>query len=227
MVTVGPGKGVRFAVFADDGRRSMAWTVWTSRHTLDAYLTARPLGGTWKISLHQSGSWQSGFTGELLATTSLDIPSRHLDRWQQPQEFAPGMRRSVQVVIPDAELRRWPDGVTDDKPVTVVPAPGAGHAACVEFIFLAAQPTRLEILDAAVDVAALMGHDGSMLRVVSRQVPWTPADAEWLRVGKEATRASIDPQVLLRQRTPRGILLGKLVDGMRFAVDYAGDLDSR
>jgi hypothetical protein len=131
---VGPGRHVRFAVVADDGRRSMAWAVWTNRRTLDAYLDVRPLSGRWKISLHQSGSGQSGLTKEWAETMAPDRPSRHFDLWQRPEEFAPGTRRSVQLVIPDTELRRWPAGVADDKPLAVrVTAPGVGHAACIEF----------------------------------------------------------------------------------------------
>jgi hypothetical protein len=88
----------------------MAWTVWTSPNTLDAYITVRPMRGGWKISLHKSGSWQSGFTAERFATTAPDVPSRHWDIWERPDEFAPGMRRGVHLMFPDTELRRWPDG---------------------------------------------------------------------------------------------------------------------
>jgi hypothetical protein len=117
-VTAGPGERVRFAVFAPDGRRSMAWTVGTTRRTRDVYVTARPLGGTWKMSLHQSGRWNSGLTAERAVAMAPPIPDRHWDQWQQPAEFAPGIRRSVELVFPDVELRGWPAGLTDDKPVT-------------------------------------------------------------------------------------------------------------
>jgi hypothetical protein len=224
-VTVGPGRSVRFAVLADDGRRSMAWTVWTSKRTLDAYLTVRPLSGRWKFSLHQSGSWQSGVTREW--ASAVDLASRHLDRWQRPDEFAPGMRRSVQVVVPDAELRQWPAGVTDDKPPMVaVPAPGVGHAACIEFVFMAGRPPMLlEFQEPVFDVAALVLCDGSAVRVVSRQAAWTKADDDWLVVHKKALLATADPEMLFTLRAPRGLLAGHHEDGSRFVVDVAGDLD--
>jgi hypothetical protein len=226
---VGPGRHVRFAVIADDGRRSMAWAVWTNRRTLDAYLDVRPLSGKWKISLHQSGSWQSGMTKEWAETMAPDLPSRHFDLWQRPEEFAPGTRRSVQVVIPDTDLRRWPAGVTDDKPLAVtVTAPGVGHAACIEFIFMPSSPPDVALVFAepAVDIAALSFHDGSMLRLVSRQIPWMTVDVEWLLTQKTAMLSRIDPETLINARAPRGIITGKHDHGMRFAVDVTGDLDS-
>ena len=108
QVFLDPGKPLRFAVFADDGRRSIGWTLWTGRHTRDVYLTARPLRGLWKMSFHQSGSWHSGLTEELVAAAALPIPSRHLDTWKMPDELAEGVQRSVELVFPDSELRPWP-----------------------------------------------------------------------------------------------------------------------
>jgi len=110
---VGPGKFVRLAVIDEAGRRSTTWNVWTSRHTLDAYITARPQGGRWKVSLHASGSWQHGFTVET-ATLTARLPSRHLDIWQRPDEFAPAMRRGYKCGHPVGGRLRdaWPNEST-------------------------------------------------------------------------------------------------------------------
>jgi hypothetical protein len=223
-VTAGPGGRVRFAVFAPDGRRSMAWTVGTTRRTRDVYITARSLGGTWKMSLHQSGRWNSGLTAERAVAMAPPIPDRHWDQWQQPAEFAPGIRRSVELVFADVELRRWPAGLTDDKPVTVIPAPGDGYAACVDFIFLApGPPLRLDI-DQAFNVAAIDLHDLTKLSVVAHQIPWVAEDVEWLLVAKRAMVDSLNPAVIRAARAPRTILMGKHTDDPRFVVDYAPDL---
>jgi hypothetical protein len=222
--TAGPGGRVRFAVFAPDGRRSMAWTVGTTRRTRDVYITARSLGGTWKMSLHQSGRWNSGLTAERAVAMAPPIPDRHWDQWQQPAEFAPGIRRSVELVFADVELRRWPAGLTDDKPVTVIPAPGDGYAACVDFIFLApGPPLRLDI-DQAFNVAAIDLHDLTKLSVVAHQIPWVAEDVEWLLVAKRAMVDSLNPAVIRAARAPRTILMGKHTDDPRFVVDYAPDL---
>ena len=224
-VSVGPGGRVRFAVFAPDGRRSMAWTVGTTRRTRDVYVTARPLGGTWKMSLHQSGRWNSGLTAERAGAMASPIPDRHWDRWQAPAELAPGIRRSVELLFPDVELRRWPAGLTDDKPVTRIPAPGDGYAACVDLIFMApGPPLRLLDIDDVFSVAAIDLHDLTKLSIVARRIPWVAEDVEWLLVAKRSMLASLNPAVIRTTRAPRAILIGKHTDDLRFVVDYAPDL---
>jgi hypothetical protein len=221
-VTAGPGGRVRFAVFGADARRSMAWTVWTARNTPDVYVAARPLGGYWKMSLHASGHWHSGLAEGLAVAFTGGTPKN--DRWLQPAEFAPGVRRGVQLVFPDVELRHWPPGATDDKPVIPIPAAGDGYATCVELIFMAPGPAlRLEI-DDAFNVAAIDLNDKTRLWVVARRLPWTAEDVEWLLVAKRAMLARVDPAVLRTALNPRSLLIGKLADDLRFAVDYAVDL---
>jgi hypothetical protein len=58
---IDPGGTLRFAVTAEDGRRSADWRVWTARNSDDIYVAARQVVGDFKVSLHQSGSWQHGF----------------------------------------------------------------------------------------------------------------------------------------------------------------------
>jgi hypothetical protein len=87
-------------------------------------------------------------------------------------------------------------------------------------------PMRLEFQEPVFDVAALALHDGSALRVVSREAPWTAADAEWVLVHKKEMLATANPEMLRALRAPRGMLVGYHADGIRFFVDVAGDLDS-
>lgn len=228
QVTVQPGGLVRLAVFADDGRRSTTWNVWTSKHTLDVYMTARPHGSHWKVSLHETGSWHHGFTAEA-SLMAAGLPSRHLDRWQQPAEFGPGARHGFRLVIPDAELRRWPAGVTERRNPTVtrVPAPGAGNAAYIEFVIVAGDPPMLiDFVNPVFDIAALARTDGSAMRVVSRLVRWPREAEEWLRPYKSAALSAADPDMLRRAGAPRLMFLGTEADGTRFAVDSAADLES-
>ena len=200
----------------------MAWTVGTTRRTRDVYLTARPLGGTWKMSLHESGHWHSGFTSELAVPVVTPIPEH--DRWQLPEDFAPGVRRSVELVFPDVELRHWPAGVTDNKPVTRIPAPGDGYAACVEVLFMDPGPPLQVEIDDAFNVALIELQDRTRLWIVARRTPWVAEDFAWLLVAKKALLARVDPPVLAAARVPRAILIGKHADGRRFAVDHAADL---
>jgi hypothetical protein len=144
----------------------MAWKAWISRRTRDVYVVARPFGGTWKMSLHESGFWHSGLAAKGLAIMPAPLPP--YDRWQAPADFTPGVRRSVELVFPDVELRPWPAGLTDNKPVVAIPAPGEGHATCVELIFLAPEPPlRLEI-DDAFSVGEINMSDLTKLCVLAR-----------------------------------------------------------
>ena len=187
----------------------MTWTVWTSRHTLGAYLTTRPMAGTMKMSLHHSGSYQIGFTNEKFSELALDLPSRHLDIWSWPEPFAPGMRRSVELVIPDRELRRLAAGtIADPKLVARIPTPGAGYAACIEFVFMADQPVPLVFDEPVFDVASLATHDRSAVRVIARQIEWELVDVQWLIESKKNMLDRMDPEVLRRAHNPRGLLYG-------------------
>jgi hypothetical protein len=221
-LVVGPGKAVRFAVVADDGRRSEAWTVWTSRRTLDAYVTARRLGRAWRTCMHASGHWHSGFHGPAPPTTATDVPTTFRDLWMRPSDFAPGIRQGVEVMIPDVELRRWPVGMADDKPVVRIPAPGPARATCVDLVFMdAAQPTDLEV-DDAIHVASLAFNDGSVMHVVARRLPWAPEDEVWAGAQRAALIGRLPSAARLLPR-PRAIIMGKHADERRFMLELAVD----
>jgi hypothetical protein len=177
------------------------------------------------MSLHQSGSWHSGLTEGLVGGAALPIPSRHLDTWQMPDELAEGVRRSVELVFPDSELRPWPPDAAETKQVIRVPAPGVNHAVCVELIFMPGEGLMALVLDAVFDVAQVTLSDGNMLRVVARQIPWTATDVEWLLAGKADILAKVDPQFRANARNPRGMLYGKHDNGIRYAVDVALDAE--
>jgi hypothetical protein len=50
------------------------------------------------------------------------------------------MRQGMRIIAPDGELRGWPAGVSENRVVTPIPAPGAGYAAFIELVFMAAPP---------------------------------------------------------------------------------------
>jgi hypothetical protein len=57
---------IRFVVGTRGGLRSSTWRCWTpAGGKSDVYLAPRSLAGSYKISLHESGSWQVGLTSEV------------------------------------------------------------------------------------------------------------------------------------------------------------------
>jgi len=228
MTAIKPGKSVRFAVIdAADGRRSMTWEVVTAKHTQDVYVMARSMGHVWKYSLHQKDDWHYGFT-EVGAQRFLPgAPSRHLDEWKRPEAFAPGFHRSIQIVVPDAELRAWPSGVTESKSdkIIAVPAPGPGNVAVIELLFAPWgdwEPVKLE-MDAAFRVATLEQADKSSVHVIALQRPWLESDRPRVESQKADLRAKVAAEWWAGAKAPRGCGLGVQDDGTRYVIDLAAD----
>jgi len=97
------GKSHRIQLTGGPARCSTVWTIFSGKHTADMYISPGMLGGEVKVSLHQSGSWQVGFTTG--SRTHLRSGSRHWEMWKRGDEFAPGTTRAWYLLIPDQELR--------------------------------------------------------------------------------------------------------------------------
>ncbi len=182
-----PGGATRFFIGATDGLRSATWRVWTSKNNLDVYMSARTLASTWKVSLHESGSWQHGLVSDEKAAELLPAGrSRHFDIWPRPWELGPGLTRACSVVIPDAELHAWPKGQSETGPVVRVPHPEPGHAAMIEIILVEATSpvSGINFNEPIVDIAALARANGSAVRVIARHVPWSDANQTTLEEDK-------------------------------------------
>jgi hypothetical protein len=230
-VVVDPGRPVKFAVIARDGSRSGTWVVWASRRRLDVYLTALMMARSWKVSLHQTGSWSHGFLSDQVAKTlGHPGPLRHLDIWPRPADFAPGMWRGFSVWVPHDELR--PCAMhTPDEGVVTVPDPGPGFAAAIEFVYMAGdQPLRLDFAEPVFLIALLRRVDGSVMTVTARQVPWTATEQQWLGAAKAACVDAIvaaGGEARLRAAGCAGIvLMGVDLDGTRRALEAAIDMPS-
>src|SRR5882672_10226715 len=68
--------------------RAATWKLWTPKFKKDIYLACRQLGGQIKMSFHESGSWQFGFSKEgfenIVDTTVNPQRSRHAEIWDRP-----------------------------------------------------------------------------------------------------------------------------------------------
>jgi hypothetical protein len=82
------------------------WNCFVSKTTPDIYLTCRSLGSL-KASMHESGSWQIGFTEEYWdsAENTFDKSKiRHLDIWERPKEMRPGEILAFRIITPSSEV---------------------------------------------------------------------------------------------------------------------------
>jgi hypothetical protein len=173
------GGTIRFNV-SDGTRRSADWRVWTSSNADDVYAAARLTAGEIKISLHQSGSWQHGFTAAGKAAASLPPgESRHFTIWQRPAEIVPGWTRAVRIIIPDTALQARPAPGTPKKPVTELLTTQSGDATIVTIaeIWLesAANPSSPPLAGSQL-AGRLSQPGGGTVWVVGRRttLPWDP-----------------------------------------------------
>jgi hypothetical protein len=142
------GDKVVFAVGEASGRHSSVWRIWPQKSKSaprsDIYVTAIPLGGALKVSLHQSGSWSISFTQEFEAKSLAEGAwlnrSRHLDIFPRPGELAPGVTLALRIWIPESELRKTPVEPTH-KSLVWVPAAPQGHVTDIQIFITAPSAT--------------------------------------------------------------------------------------
>ena len=188
-INLGRGEALRFAVGTPDGPRSTSWRIWTGRNADDVYVAPRTVASMVKMSLHQSGRWQYGFTDSPKARPWVENrESRHIDTWQRPPEFGPGVTRGCAIRFPHSELRVWPEGHTVSRKVAFVPAPRPGQYVQVEVLLMRATdpPATLDIdlglLVAHLELASDMGGVG----VVARLLPLSALALEAMQMVRQA-----------------------------------------
>jgi len=133
-----PEVGFRFAVRADDGRRSGIWKVWSPRNASDVYISCREMKGDFKVSLHKSGDFEAGFSHEYekqLREYGVWTDSRHMEKWKVERPVKQSVL-AIRILIPGTELRGLTGAQQAKKPVQWIPAPPEDYTTSVE-IFLA------------------------------------------------------------------------------------------
>ncbi len=130
FTALAPGDGIRWAIRAEDGRRSSTQRVWANKKG-DLYFAIRSLGGVVKTSIHRDGRCHTGFTADAAARNA--IPNRHLDRWTIPLDQ---VSKAIQIAVPESELDAFE---SDEKePMRWLPAPPVGFVRLVAVVVVPA-----------------------------------------------------------------------------------------
>jgi hypothetical protein len=177
-----PGDTIRFYASLDDGRRSPStWRVWVPPNSSDVYIASRQMAGIVKTSLHESGSWQTGFIREGLVSTEIagSAPSRHLDIWPRPSEFGEGFTRALTIIFPWTELVPWREEKSREGTVRLMMEENCALGVEVLMLRPVPSPVPLHIADSAVFGTFDLGNDHEVV-LVSRRIPWTDEDVQHL-----------------------------------------------
>jgi hypothetical protein len=184
-------QAIRFGVGTADEPYVPVWRIWAQRS--DAYLSARDIAGTLKISLHESGEWVTQFTTQ--SGIRIDGASRRVVSWQRPPPFADGWVQGPSVVVPAVEwageLNLQQKGKNLDK-VEWFAAPKAGEKLC--FIVLFASKRGADIAGVSIDgdmhtTEPLQLENGGSVWLQVRYVPLGPGEPEHLNALDREFRA--------------------------------------
>lgn len=123
---------IRFAVGSERGPRSASFRAWRAANHSDVYFAVRAIGGEIKVSLHESGSWQWGFTSQSSAPGQIGMAQRHVDIWQRPEPLDPGVTLAMRLRVPPLGLSAETAETYRQDTVWVPPPTDAEH---IEFRF--------------------------------------------------------------------------------------------
>lgn len=170
---------LRFAVGSLKFPRSSVWNLWVNRS--DAYLTARSMAGTMKLSLHESGVWPVAWTAESGIVSPQTGHRRELT-WRRPRPLANGWTEAPAVVIPHT-------GTTEPLPLSheeltkpVVWVPGSRPGSAIRFGLVFSPPgiaraDRRRAFGWSRVVGGRPLANGETIWVVAREMILTPESA--------------------------------------------------
>jgi len=211
---------IRFGVKNKNLEFSAVWRCWTSssRGKSDTYIAVRALAGAIKISLHESGSWQIGFTKEYSDNAlkkGYQMPeSRHMDIWNNSGQISDGIVRAYQIYIPSkAVCSPYIEG-QEDINIIWAEAPEDENKATV-FSFIISE-REIELSEGLNLIGNLLINNGKKLYIMSStsDIPMLPQ----MKSGKfykltESLPSTIETGIL------RVIVPCHNSDGQRFLID--------
>ncbi len=202
-----------------------------ARHS-DAYLSARPIAHTIKVSFHEHGGWRMALTREHVERGSpflMPGADRASQVWKRPPEIEPGWTSALLIIVPATQLGRAPDRDISRVPVVWHRDPGEG----IE--------TRYWVLFAAPSVRPEGGWPGrysmgteqvGRLDLANGETVWivchdAPSTLESFLTNQKPLMSADAPHARLAYGQPgtvlRGYMFGTLENGTRVWLDLNFD----
>lgn len=212
-------RSARFGVGDPAGARSSEWLVWWAAAKSDVYIAARTLGGSLKVSLHESGRCHIR-SPDPRTWISPGTPPRFWDTWtidpRSVSEFPFG------VIIPTSELK--PSPWSQHKNKTTVWLPARPSAAVEIAVFLTRHPDppihQLASAGWHTTIVAQRLPDGRDLWVVAGDTTLSDDKRRELEVVKTHARR-VAPESTTQERPLRLLLFANNELGTRRVVEAA------
>ena len=227
---------LRVAVGGPTSRRSSVWRIWTHNGLSEraansnVYVAVRSLAGVFKVSLHESGSWQCGFISDK-AAHPWGRQNRHWEIWQRPSEFHPGLTMAIQILIPETELRAYSDSETQMANIKWLAQPKLGDCTELSILFQRGRPAGGTWPGKdSMATEALM-----RVRLLNRETLWVlnrtmnspnGIEEDKQRIGQLTSNPPPDRIDDLAKPSARIVLFGSIEDGTRRLVEVAAPLAS-
>lgn len=216
----------RFGVTDSNGHRSATWICWTPGvGKSDVYLGCRELGGILKASLHQSGSWQVGYSKESWNQKEECLPerqtTRHIEIWPRPSDIAPGFTLAYRIITPATAVNVIQDPPDPQKPIVWISCP-PGKAVEIDIVITA--PT--------VKVSNWPGKNGKNTNFVdffvlsSRETIWIVSHVIDMPSHAPILKRQVTPRFVkgkgpqdIKDKSLRALVFGREPDGSRVIYD--------
>lgn len=159
------GASVRFQVVHVDGRVGSSWSVRSSKHAGDVYVTHRD-GGRWvHTSLHRDGRWHFAITPE--GQDLVPKAPAYLAVTRDREEIAPGWLHAMRITVADSELRSQVLETSKVKSLVAVPMPEGYDGVSID-VLLGAPDAPALTLDQCFLIAQMRRGDSGLAVVVAR-----------------------------------------------------------
>lgn len=222
-----------FAVGSPETVMSSVWRIWTWPGKSDIYFSEKGSVGSFKVSLHQDGTYRIGFANQFVreqrARGNWNIRNRLTDKWIAP-EVKHGIQMPFCLLIPGSELRAPEPGWVTKKPVVWLPEVPANLAYEIR-LYLGNTRVRDSITVNSPD-GGLGGlwkrplPDGWILVVLAKRGPFRESEqqkVEEVRQKVIKATASLSPALVADGRL-RIVAQGFAEDGSRLFIDMALDV---